>query len=98
MLVRARSIAIVIAPTHTPSCGGVSDRLTIYDSRSPDTSAVVDVLCQARYRKKIASTGAQLLIEFESSSNRSSNGFSAKYRFVETFPGTYKCMSLYVCV
>lgn len=66
------------------SCISVSDRLTIYDSRTADTSAIVDVLCQAGgYRKKILSSGAHLLIEFESSSNRSANGFSAKYRFVD---------------
>lgn len=73
-------------------CTSISDRLTVYDSRTPDKTTIIDVLCYSRTtHKKIVSSGPSLLIEFESSSNRTAMGFSAKYRFSELPDGEWVC-------
>lgn len=70
-------------------CTSLADRLTVYDSRTPDKTTIIDVLCCSRTtHKKIVSSGPSLLIEFETSSNRTAMGFSAKYRFSE-WPGEW---------
>lgn len=64
------------------SCINLSDKITVYDGKTAsDKTSIIDVYCSEKMNKKIISSGPNLLIEFESSSNRTSNGFSAKYRF-----------------
>lgn len=70
------------------SCISLSEKLTIYDSKTPNKLSIIDVLCNEKRHKRIWSTGPNLLIEFESSSRRTitaTNGFSAKYRFFDAF-------------
>lgn len=64
------------------SCINLLDKITVYDSKIADKTSIIDVFCNKKEKiQKIMSSGPNLLIEFESSSNRTFNGFSAKYRF-----------------
>lgn len=58
------------------------DALTIFDAESANMNAVIDVLCSPCPRRHILSSGPDLLLEFNASSNRTSKGFRGKYRFV----------------
>lgn len=65
------------------SCIYHTDKITIYDSKLPEKSAIIDVFCnEQKYKKIIKSSQQNLLIEFETSSKKSSFGFSGKYKFV----------------
>lgn len=59
------------------------DKITIYDGNLPNKSSIIDVICTSSIaHRQIISSGHNLLIEFESSTNQTSNGFSAIYRFI----------------
>lgn len=58
------------------------DALTIFDAESANMNAVIDVLCTPCPTRHILSSGPDLLLEFNASSNRTSKGFRGKYRFV----------------
>jgi CUB domain len=70
------------------SCLQAFDKLTIYDSKTPNKSQIIDVFCNNHVQTKVLSNGPHLLIEFESSSVHTSRGFRAKYRFVD-FAGEF---------
>lgn len=73
-----------LAQSTSYSCINLSDKITVYDGKTAsDKTSIIDVYCSEKMNKKITSSGPNLLIEFELSSNRTSNGFSAKYRFTE---------------
>lgn len=80
------------------SCINLSDKITVYDSKTAsDKTSIIDVYCSEKMNKKITSSGPNLLIEFESSSNRTSNGFSAKYRFTDSQGRIYFVTHLLYC-
>lgn len=54
----------------------------MYDSKNNDKSAVIDVFCTKTESKKVISSGPVLLVEFDTSSNETSNGFSGVFRFL----------------
>ncbi|XP_068155107.1 suppressor of lurcher protein 1 [Drosophila tropicalis] len=58
------------------------DALTIFDAESAHMSSVIDVICSARPTRRIMSSGPDLLLEFNASSNRTAKGFRCKYKFV----------------
>ena len=59
------------------------DKLTIFDSESAHMQAVVDVLCTATSNGRIlSSSGPDMLIEFNASSNLTAKGFRGKFKFV----------------
>lgn len=65
------------------SCFHQSDKITIFDTKIANQSAVLDVFCNERVNETIVSTGSNMLIEFEASAKRTTSfGFKAKYRFV----------------
>ncbi|GAB0088255.1 uncharacterized protein DMENIID0001_026490 [Sergentomyia squamirostris] len=74
----------IILQRDNRSCINHLDKITVYDSKTLNKSTTIDVFCDVKWNKRILSTGPYLLIEFETSSNESSYGFSAKYRFIET--------------
>ncbi|XP_067618350.1 uncharacterized protein [Eurosta solidaginis] len=57
------------------------DKLTIFDSESANMNAVIDVICDAPPTRRIFSSGPDLLIEFNASSNITSKGFRGKFKF-----------------
>lgn len=58
------------------------DALTIFDAESAHMNAVIDVLCTPCPTRRILSSGPDLLLEFNASSNRTAKGFRGKYKFV----------------
>lgn len=58
------------------------DAVTIFDAESAHMNAVIDVLCTPCPTRRILSSGPDLLLEFNASSNRTAKGFRGKYRFV----------------
>ncbi|XP_030371779.1 suppressor of lurcher protein 1 [Scaptodrosophila lebanonensis] len=58
------------------------DSLTIFDAETAHMAAVIDVLCAPSPQRRIVSSGPDLLIEFNASSNRTAKGFRGKYKFV----------------
>ncbi|KAH8306473.1 hypothetical protein KR018_012422, partial [Drosophila ironensis] len=63
------------------------DALTIFDAESAHMSAVIDVLCTPCPTRRLVSSGPDLLLEFNASSNRTAKGFRGKYKFVANEPG-----------
>lgn len=63
------------------------DALTIFDAESAHMSAVIDVLCSPCPTRRLVSSGPDLLLEFNASSNRTAKGFRGKYKFVPNEPG-----------
>ncbi|XP_037811677.1 deleted in malignant brain tumors 1 protein-like [Lucilia sericata] len=60
------------------------DKLTIFDAESANMNAVIDVLCgMLTTTRHILSTGPDLLIEFNASSNITSKGFRGKFKFIQ---------------
>ncbi|KNC25049.1 hypothetical protein FF38_11873 [Lucilia cuprina] len=60
------------------------DKLTIFDAESANMNAVIDVLCGLlTTTRHILSTGPDLLIEFNASSNITSKGFRGKFKFIQ---------------
>ncbi|KAL9893873.1 suppressor of lurcher protein 1 [Glossina fuscipes] len=58
------------------------DKLIIYDSESANTNKIVDVLCDFPPSKVFLSSGPDLVIEFNASSNTTAKGFRGKFRFL----------------
>lgn len=58
------------------------DKLTIFDSESANMNAVIDVICDALPTRRIISSGPDLLIEFNASSNITAKGFRGKFKFI----------------
>ncbi|XP_061395256.1 uncharacterized protein LOC133330868, partial [Musca vetustissima] len=60
------------------------DKLTIFDAESLNMNAVIDVLCgnSSSGTRHILSTGPDLLIEFNASSNVTAKGFRGKFKFI----------------
>uniref|UniRef100_B3P1C0 GG16488 n=1 Tax=Drosophila erecta TaxID=7220 RepID=B3P1C0_DROER len=58
------------------------DALTLFDAESAHMSSVIDVICSSRPTRRLVSTGPDLLLEFNASSNRTAKGFRGKYKFV----------------
>ncbi|KAL7727432.1 hypothetical protein ACLKA6_017556 [Drosophila palustris] len=58
------------------------DAVTIFDAESAHMNAVIDVLCSPCPTRRILSSGPDLLLEFNASSNRTAKGFRGKYKFV----------------
>ncbi|XP_017000317.3 uncharacterized protein Sol1 [Drosophila takahashii] len=58
------------------------DALTLFDAESAHMSSVIDVLCSSRPTRRLVSSGPDLLLEFNASSNRTAKGFRGKYKFV----------------
>ncbi|EDW14657.2 suppressor of lurcher protein 1 isoform X1 [Drosophila mojavensis] len=58
------------------------DALTIFDAESAHMNAVIDVICAPCPTRRILSSGPDLLLEFNASSNRTAKGFRGKYKFV----------------
>ncbi|XP_017076754.2 suppressor of lurcher protein 1 [Drosophila eugracilis] len=58
------------------------DKLTLFDAESAHMSSVIDVLCSSRPTRRLVSSGPDLLLEFNASSNRTAKGFRGKYKFV----------------
>ncbi|XP_062125722.1 LOW QUALITY PROTEIN: suppressor of lurcher protein 1 [Drosophila sulfurigaster albostrigata] len=58
------------------------DAVTIFDAESAHMNAVIDVLCSPCPTRRIVSSGPDLLLEFNASSNRTAKGFRGKYKFV----------------
>ncbi|XP_058976915.1 cubilin isoform X2 [Musca domestica] len=60
------------------------DKLTIFDAESLNMNAVIDVLCgnSSSGNRHILSTGPDLLIEFNASSNVTAKGFRGKFKFI----------------
>uniref|UniRef100_A0A1I8PA75 CUB domain-containing protein n=1 Tax=Stomoxys calcitrans TaxID=35570 RepID=A0A1I8PA75_STOCA len=60
------------------------DKLTIFDAESANMNAVIDVLCgnSSSGIRHILSTGPDLLIEFNGSSNVTAKGFRGKFKFI----------------
>ncbi|XP_055381427.1 uncharacterized protein LOC129612009 [Condylostylus longicornis] len=73
----------ILLLTGHSSCLGHTDKIIIYDGKTPDKSSIVDVICNETPSRKIISSGPNFLIEFEASANRTSFGFSARYRFID---------------
>ncbi|XP_055690923.1 suppressor of lurcher protein 1 [Lutzomyia longipalpis] len=73
----------IILQRDNRSCINHLDKITVYDSKTLNKSTTIDVFCDVKWNKRILSSGPYLLIEFETSSNHTSYGFSAKYRFNE---------------
>ncbi|EDV94343.1 GH20602 [Drosophila grimshawi] len=69
-----------LPPVATGGCQ--LDALTIFDAESAHMNAVIDVLCSPRPTRRILSSGPDLLLEFNASSNRTAKGFRGKYKFV----------------
>jgi len=63
------------------------DALTLFDAESAFMSSVIDVLCSSRPTRRMMSSGPDLLLEFNASSNRTAKGFRGKYKFVPNEPG-----------
>ncbi|XP_052835607.1 suppressor of lurcher protein 1 isoform X1 [Drosophila gunungcola] len=63
------------------------DALTLFDTESAHMSTVIDVLCSTRPTRRLVSSGPDLLLEFNASSNRTAKGFRGKYKFVSNEPG-----------
>ncbi|XP_017026664.1 suppressor of lurcher protein 1 isoform X1 [Drosophila kikkawai] len=63
------------------------DAITLFDAESAHMSSVIDVLCSSRPSRRLVSSGPDLLLEFNASSNRTAKGFRGKYRFVPNEPG-----------
>ncbi|XP_037730811.1 suppressor of lurcher protein 1 [Drosophila subpulchrella] len=63
------------------------DALTLFDAESAFMSSVIDVLCSSRPTRRMVSSGPDLLLEFNASSNRTAKGFRGKYKFVPNEPG-----------
>ncbi|XP_017110716.1 suppressor of lurcher protein 1 [Drosophila elegans] len=63
------------------------DALTLFDAESAHMSTVIDVLCSTRPTRRLVSSGPDLLLEFNASSNRTAKGFRGKYKFVSNEPG-----------
>ncbi|KAH8236449.1 hypothetical protein KR026_002293, partial [Drosophila bipectinata] len=63
------------------------DAITIFDAESAHMSAVIDVLCSPCPTRRLLSSGPDLLLEFNASSNRTAKGFRGKYKFVPNEPG-----------
>lgn len=61
------------------------DKLTIFDAESVNMNAVSDVLCgnSSSGTRHILSTGPDLLIEFNASSNVTAKGFRGKFKFIQ---------------
>ncbi|XP_017040955.1 suppressor of lurcher protein 1 [Drosophila ficusphila] len=59
------------------------DAITLFDAESAHMSSVIDVLCSSRPTRKLVSTGPDLLLEFNASSNRTAKGFRGKFKFVQ---------------
>ncbi|XP_044313252.1 suppressor of lurcher protein 1 [Drosophila rhopaloa] len=59
------------------------DALTLFDAESAHMSSVIDVLCSTRPTRRLVSSGPDLLLEFNASSNRTAKGFRGKYKFVQ---------------
>ncbi|XP_073817814.1 sol1 isoform X2 [Musca autumnalis] len=61
------------------------DKLTIFDAESLNMNAVIDVLCgnSSSGVRHILSTGPDLLIEFNASSNVTAKGFRGKFKFIQ---------------
>lgn len=66
----------------TCSCINHLDKLVVYNGKTTDKSAIMDVFCGRKSNKKLLSSGPFLVIEFESGSD-GGHGFSARYRFIE---------------
>lgn len=58
------------------------DKLTIFDSESANMNAVIDVICDTPPTRRIISSGPDLLIEFNASSNKTAKGFRGKFKFI----------------
>lgn len=58
------------------------DALTLFDAESAHMNSVIDVICSSRPTRRLVSTGPDLLLEFNASSNRTAKGFRGKYKFV----------------
>ncbi|XP_036325019.1 uncharacterized protein LOC118738202 [Rhagoletis pomonella] len=67
-------------PKKNNSCN--MDKLTIFDSESANMNAVIDVICDVLPSRRIVSSGPDLLIEFNASSNITAKGFRGKYKFI----------------
>ncbi|XP_012156107.1 uncharacterized protein LOC105664730 [Ceratitis capitata] len=67
-------------PKEKNSCS--MDKLTIFDSESANMNAVIDVICDALPTRRIISSGPDLLIEFNASSNITAKGFRGKFKFI----------------
>lgn len=67
----------------TCSCINHLDKLVVYNGKTTNKSAIMDVFCGIKSNKKLLSTGPFLVIEFESGSAHGGHGFSARYRFTE---------------
>ncbi|ALC46041.1 CG33098 [Drosophila busckii] len=70
-----------LPPVATGGCQ--LDALTIFDAESAHMDAVIDVLCSACPTRRIHSSGPDLLLEFNASSNRTAKGFRGKFKFVQ---------------
>lgn len=58
------------------------DTVTIYDGESLNANIIVEVICGKRTMKPIKSTGTDMVIEFNASSNVTSRGFRGKFRYI----------------
>ncbi|XP_050341395.1 suppressor of lurcher protein 1 [Bactrocera neohumeralis] len=67
-------------PKKDDSCS--MDKLIIFDSESANMNAVIDVICDAPPTRRIISSGPDLLIEFNASSNKTAKGFRGKFKFI----------------
>ncbi|XP_017139587.2 suppressor of lurcher protein 1 [Drosophila miranda] len=63
------------------------DALTIFDAESAHMNAVLDVLCTPCPTRRLVSSGPDMLLEFNASSNRTAKGFRGKYKFVTNGQG-----------
>ncbi|XP_034664963.1 suppressor of lurcher protein 1 [Drosophila subobscura] len=63
------------------------DALTIFDAESAHMNAVLDVLCTPCPTRRLVSSGPDMLLEFNASSNLTAKGFRGKYKFVSTGQG-----------
>ncbi|EDX13223.1 GD18825 [Drosophila simulans] len=66
------------------------DAITLFDAESAHMNSVIDVICSSRPTRRLVSTGPDLLLEFNASSNRTAKGFRGKYKFVSNELGVPK--------
>ncbi|KAH8383416.1 hypothetical protein KR009_008478, partial [Drosophila setifemur] len=74
-----------LPPVATGGCQ--LDAVTIFDAESAHMSAVIDVLCSPCPTRRLVSSGPDMLLEFNASSNRTAKGFRGKFKFIANEPG-----------